>query len=162
MVQLLHNEQLSSEELDFLIKKDERETTLFYRTIRVLMIICFVLPFIVAWVRAFAGEEHPFEYGYYFLGVGFLLSFLGVCAWLAYRRVLYKLKADIRGRTKTIERTKIKRKQFMPHNKTYYFFLDSPNKLSIEVSEQDYQLLNDGDELNIEYSTYSKLYFGYF
>lgn len=158
----IHNERLSDEELEFLIKKDEKESGLFYRTVRVFMFICFIIPFVVAWMRAMNGEEKPFEYGYYFLGVGFLLLFTFVCAWFAYRRGLYKLKKDISAKTKTIERTRIKRKQFMPHNKTYYFYLDSPNKLSIEVAEHDYQSLDDGDELNIEYSTNAKFYFGYF
>lgn len=162
MALILHKEQLSGEELDFLVRKDEKESRLFYRTVRTFMGICFVIPFIVAWVRALNGEDHPFEYGYYFLGVGFLLLFTFICAWFAYRRGLYKLKKDISNKSKTVERTKIQRKQFMPHNKTYYFYLESPNKLSIEVSEYDYHMLDKGDELNIEYSTNAKFYFGYF
>ncbi len=157
-----HSEQLSPEELQFLVDKDEKETRTFYRAIRVFMVVCFIIPFIVAWMRAMDGDEHPFELGAYFLGVAFLLSFTGLCAWLAYRRSLQKIKTDIRKRSKTVERAKITRKQYMPHNHAYYFYLDSPTKLSIEVSESDYYMLNDGDEVNIEYSTNSKLYFGYF
>ncbi len=157
-----HNEQMSAEELQFLINKDEKETRSFYRTITVFMFLCFILPFAVAWGRAFYGDELSFEYGRYFLGVGFLLAFLGLCAWMAYRYSLQKLKTDIRTEAKTIERTTIKRKQYMPHNKTYYFYLDSATKLSIEVKEDDYHTFKDGDELNIEYSTNAKFYFGYF
>lgn len=160
--QRLHNELMFTEELDFLIRKDEKDTRLFYGALRVLMIICFIIPFIVAWFRAFNGEKRPFEYGAYFLGVLFLLGFLGLCAWIAYRRVLYKLKMDVKNKMKTIERAKIVRKQYMPHDSKYYFYLDSPNKLSIEVSQKDYYLFGDGDELNIEYSANSKFYFGYF
>lgn len=158
----IHNEPLLPEELQFLKDKDEKETRTFYRAIRVFMFVCFVIPFIVAWLRAMDGDENPFELGAYFLGVAFLLSFTGLCAWLAYRRSLQKIKRDIKNRSKTVERTHITRKQYMPHNHTYYFYLDSPNKLSIEVSEADYHMLNDGDELNIEYSTNAKMYFGYF
>jgi len=157
-----HNEQMSAEELQFLIHKDEQETRSFYRTISVFMVICFVLPFIVAWIRAFGGDKQPFEFGYYFLGVAFLLAFLGLCAWMAYRYSLQNIKTDIRKKAKTVERTTIKRKQYMPHNKTYYFYLDSATKLSIEVKEEDYHMFKDGDELNIEYSTNAKFYFGYF
>jgi len=158
----IHKEVLSPEELQFLMDKDRKETRTFYRAVRVFMAVCFIIPFIVAWMRAMDGDENPFELGAYFLGVAFLLSFTGLCAWLAYRRSLQKVKADIRQMSKTVERTRITRKQYMPQNHTYYFYLDSPNKLSIEVSENDYHLLNDGDELNIEYSTHAKLYFGYF
>lgn len=158
----IHKESLLPGELQFLMDKDEKETRSFYRAVRVFMFICFIIPFIVAWMRAMSGDETPFEYGDYFLGVTFLLSFTGLSAWMAYKRSLQKIKRDIKNRTKTIERTHITRKQYMPHNHTYYFYLDSPNKLSIEVSESDYYMLNDGDELNIEYSTNAKMYFGYF
>lgn len=159
--ELIHDE-LSSTELDFLLRKDEKETKNFYTVISIFMIICFVIPFIVAWVRAFGGEGNPFSFVHYFLGVGYLLCFLGFCAWLAYRRTLQKIKTDIRLRSKTIERARITRKQQVKQNATYYFYLDSPNKLSIEVTEADYYELNEGDEINIEYSTNAKLYFGYF
>lgn len=158
----IHKEHLTPEELQFLVEKDEKESRTFYRAIRVFMIVCFAIPFVVAWMRAMDGDENPFDLGDYFLGVTFLLGFTGLCAWLAYRRSLQKVRTDIKNRSKTIERAKITRKQYMPHNHTYYFYLDSPNKLSIEVTESDYYMLNDGDEVNIEYSTNSKLYFGYF
>lgn len=158
----IHKEALTPEELQFLKDKDEKETRAFFRAVRVFMFICFIIPFIVAWMRAMDGDENPFELGAYFMGVTFLLCFTGLCAWLAYRRSLQKVKADIRHNSKTIERTRITRRQYMPQNNTYYFYLSSPNKLSIEVSESDYYMLKDGDELNIEYSTHAKLYFGYF
>lgn len=157
-----YNELMSEEELSFLIKKDERETSLFYKVLTVMMTICFILPFIVAWFRAANGEERPFEYGYYFLGVGFLLSFVGMSVYATYRHVLGKLKADIKKKTKTVERAKIIRKQKVRQNSTYYFYLDSPVKLSIEVAEIDYYRLGEGDEINIEYSEKAKFYFGYF
>lgn len=158
----LHSEQMTAEELQFLVKKDEKETGNFYRVISIFMIICFVIPFVVAVFRAVDGEEYAFSYSNYFMGVGYLLVFLGVSAWFAYSRTLRKIKRDIHRRTKTVERTTITRRQYMPQNHTYYFYLSSPNKLSIEVSESDYYMLKDGDELNIEYSTHAKLYFGYF
>lgn len=161
-VHRIHSERLSDEELAFLLRKDEQETRSFYRTARIVMAICFIIPFVVAWGRAFFGENNPFEFGYYFLGVLFLLAFAGTGFWLAYTRILGKLKKDIKERAKTIELTRIKRKQYMPHNKTYYFYLDSPVKLSIEVEEQDYHAFNETDEVNIEYSTNARFYFGYF
>lgn len=158
----IYTDTMTDEELQFLIRKDEKETVLFYRVVRVLMVICFVIPFIVAWVRAAKGDEKPFEYGYYFLGVLFLMTFLGVVLFAAYKNVMEKLKLDIKRKIKIVERTKIVRKQFVRQNNTFFFYLDSPNKLSIEVAERDYRMFNDGDELNIEYSKYSKFYFGYF
>ena len=157
-----YNEPLETDELAFLCKKEDKERKQFYKVIRVFMIFCFVLPYIVAWFRAAEGTENPFSYATYFLGVIFLLLFSGVAVYIGYHRTLKQIQADIRDRTKTIERTHILRRQYMPHNNSYYFYIDSSTKLSIEVSEPDYHRLDDGDELSIEYTTHSKLYLGYF
>lgn len=61
-----------------------------------------------------------------------------------------------------IEKTHITEKKYMPQNDSYYFYLDSPTKLSIEVSQDDYRKLDIGDEINIEFGRYSKEYFGYY
>lgn len=157
-----YNEQLDTEELAFLVKKEARDKTMMYKLIRVLMVFCFVIPFIATWFRATDGVPDPFSYTYYFSGVLFLACFSGFAVFVSYRRTLYKIEQDIRHRTKTIERTHITRKQFMPQNNTYYFYLNSPNKLSIEVKQEDFHAMQNGDELNIEYTTYSKFYLGYF
>lgn len=155
-------EPLNEDELAFLEKKERRERYHFYRTIRVIMIVCFIIPFIIAWVSALAGAPNAFSYRKYFAGVAFLLGFAGLCIYLSYYYYLRKTQVDIRTHTKTIERAHITEKKFMPQNNTYYFFLDSPTKLSIEVSDADYHRLNEGDEVNIEYTTVSKMYLGYF
>lgn len=166
MQQLIqYKDELTDSELDFLVHKEEKESRNFFKVISMFMIICFVIPFIVAWFRVLEDEygvKNPFSFTDYFLGVTYLLAFLGFCAWMAYRKTLQKIKTDIRRKSKTIERTRITRKQYMASNHTYYFYLDSPNKLSIEVTDSDYHVFNEGDEVNIEYSTNAKLYFGYF
>jgi hypothetical protein len=50
----------------------------------------------------------------------------------------------------------------MPLNNTYHFYLDNALKYSIEVSEDDFHRFEVNDEINIEYATYSKEYFGYY
>jgi hypothetical protein len=50
----------------------------------------------------------------------------------------------------------------MPVNNSYFFYLSSAIKLSIEVEEYDYRRLEKGDEVNIEYTTFSQMYLGYF
>lgn len=157
-----YEELMDREELAFLVKKDEKESSQFYNVMRILMVLSFLLPFIVAWFRAFGGDENPFSYFFYFIGVFVLLSFSSLCAYIAYRRSLHKVKQDIRQQTKVVEKVHITRKQYMPHNRLFYFYIDSPNKLSIEVSESDYYNMEKGDELSIEYSKNAKFYLGYF
>lgn len=157
-----YNQPLNVDELEFLVRKERKERTQFYKIARYCMIVSFIAPFVIAWFRAAEGAENPFSYLHYFVGVTFLLAFSGSILYLAYHSTLRKIQADIRHKTKTIEYTHISRKQYMPHNNTYYFYLDSPNKLSIEVSPADFHSMTDGDELSIEYTTHSKLYLGYF
>lgn len=155
-------EPMQEDELAFLKRKEVRDRRQFYRTIRILLLICFILPFAMAWGTAIAGLENPFSYGSYFTGVGVLLFLTLGGAWMAYRSNLYKIYLDLSRGTKTIERSIITRKRFMAQTNTCFFYLNSPVKLSIEVSQQDYERLDAGDEINIEYSTHSRAYFGYF
>jgi hypothetical protein len=157
-----YREALSPEELAFLRKKEQRERRQFFRVIRVLLLLCFFCPFVLAWYRAIEDVPEPFSYGFYFLGVLFLMCFSGCAVWIVYNSNLRKLQSDIAGLTKTVEQTRIVRKQHMEINNTYHFYLDSPVKLSIEVSEADFHRLQPGDEVNIEYSPRAHTYFGYF
>lgn len=155
-------EQLNEDELAFLQKKERRDRHHFYRAVRVIMIVCFIIPFGFAWICALTGQPDAFSYVKYFIGVGFLLCFAGFCIYMSYYYYLRKTQLDIRRSTKTIERAHITEKKFMPQNNTYYFYLDSPTKLSIEVSDEHYHQMKEGDEVNIEYTTESKMYLGYF
>jgi hypothetical protein len=157
-----HREPLNREELSFLRRKEERERKQLFKIVRVFLILCFVCPFVVSWFRAVEGVENPFSYYYYFGGVFFLICFSGAGIYWGYYHNLRKVQLDIHYGTKTIERTLITRKQYMPLNHAYFFYLSSPNKLSIEVNEFDYGRLHNGDEVSIEYTTYAKLYLGYF
>lgn len=168
MSQLLirYRDTLTSDELAFLSKKEAEDRSQYYKVARIAMILSFVFPFIIAWIRALKGEgddpEHPFTYWHYFTGVVCLLLLTGVSIYIAYRKNLHKIQADIAEQAKFVEQTHIKRKQFMPHNQTWHFYIDSPERISIEVSQQDYDRLDIGDELSIEFSYHARIYLGYF
>ena len=157
-----YNEPMNEDELAFLQKKENRERKQLYKVVRGSMIACFVIPFILAWFNAIDGKADPFSYTDYFLATGFIMFLCGVVIYIVYHNTLKKIQGEIKEGTKTIELTHITRKQYMPQNKTYYFYLNSPTKLSIDVSELDFRRFEEGDELNIEYTTYSKMYLGYF
>ncbi|HXS37554.1 MAG TPA: hypothetical protein VN721_12700 [Flavipsychrobacter sp.] len=157
-----YTEPLDAEEIAFLRKKEQKERKQYYRVYSMLMVLSFIIPFAGAWYRALDGVENAFSPLRFFMGTGVLLSISTLGTWFAYNINLKKVQSDIRNGTKTIELTHITRKQYMPQNNTYYFYLNSPNKLSIEVSQSDFYSLSEGDELTIEYTTFSKLYLGYF
>lgn len=157
-----HEEPLNSEELSFLRRKERKDRGQLYKVCQVFMFLCFICPFLVACVRAAMGADDPFSYGSYFAGVGFLMMFSGMGVYAGYFNYLRKVQRDISRGTKTIERSLITRKQYMPHTNTYFFYINSPHRLSIEVDEYDYHHMNLGDEVNIEYTTVAKMYLGYY
>lgn len=163
-----YNEPLETEELAFLKREEALERRQFFKITKVFMVLSFIIPFVFAWFHAARQTENeavasnPFSYLHYFVGVFFLLAFSGTALYISYKRTLAKVQQDIKHGTKTVEHCNITRKQYMPQVNNYYFYISSPTKLSIEVSEEDYHRLNNGDEVSIEYSTYSKTYLGYF
>lgn len=135
---------------------------MYYRIFRLLMIGSFLFPFMGSWVRAFEGAPNAFSIPRFFVSVVILLGISFTAMWFAYKANLGKVHADIKHRTKTIETAQILRKQYMHRSDAYYFYISSRDKMSIEVSHEDYHRLDTGDEVNIEFATHSKLYLGYF
>lgn len=155
-------EPLAADERAFLMRREAKERHQLFKAFSTLMPICFIVPFATAWGNALLGVPNPFSYSGYFSGVAILLllTFGGMA--VAYRSSLYLLRLDLHHNTKTIERVTITRKYFMRQTNTCHFYLDSRIKLSVEVSADFFERLAEGDELNIEYATHSKIYFGYF
>ncbi len=170
----IYEESMNDSELSFLKTKEEKEKRTFFKTVRILLLLSIVpccLGIIMESIKRSTDspamarlreQEDPHVYLYYFFGMIFLLLAVIVGGYIGYRRSLGRLHKDIRLGGKTIENTEISRKQFVNSNNTYHFFLRSTFKLSIEVSKEDYDAYEEGDEINIEYSTFSKVYFGYF
>jgi len=165
-------EQMNAEELSFIEKKIKREQSLFFRTMRNLSFLCFIIPTIVA-ILFFTNDQksmqhlneemtEPFTIYTYIISLLSLLTLLLGGGFLGYGRTLKRLKMDLKEKNKIIEPAVITRKYFMEINKCYYLYLKSKTKLSIEVTEQDYNQYFEGDEINLEYSRYAKEYFGYF
>jgi len=170
-----YEEPMNESELAFLREKEDKERRMLIRTVRNLSIGFIIIPCSLGiimesikrrddtpYMTRIRDEEDPHVYLYYFCGMVFLLLLVGIASFVSYNRTLKRLMKDIRLGHKTIEQTTISRKQFVESNNTYHFFLSSRAKLSIEVSPDDFNLYVEGDEINIEYSSFSKNYFGYF
>ena len=126
------------------------------------MIVSFTVPFVGAWYRATDGAPNAFSYPKYFVTTGILLFISIVATYVSYRYNLRLLQRDIKYQTKTIETNAINQKMYVAQNDTCHFYIGSAVKLSIEVSPADFNHFNEGDEINIEYTTWSKEYLGYF
>lgn len=157
-----YQEPLTAEEMAYVIKKVERERRRFYKVVRALLILCFVIPFVMSWKFALDNNENPFHPITYFGWVAFLMCFSSIPIGFSYRTYLYKIEKDKRKGDKTVELTHLTRKVFVNETGTYHFYIDSPTRLSVEVKEEDYSKVQVGDELNIEYTTFAQDYLGYF
>jgi len=143
----IYREPLEEDELHFLEEKARKDSKLFLHVVRWMIVACMLI---------------PLSFDYYYYGLLFLLLFSGSCIYYSYRLTLRRVLQDIAFGTKIIERCTIKRKQQMPINNSYHFYIHTAYKLSIEVSEDDYNRLNEGDEVSIEYTEFSKMYLGYY
>ena len=172
MAPLIIIEEMNKEELLFIKKKLQKEQALMFRTMRNLSFLCFIIPTIVA-ILFFTNEQkipdqyaeelpEPFTMYTYLYSVLSLLTLLFLGGFISYIKSIKTLKKDVELKTKVIEPVLIIRKKFMDINNSYYFYLRSRLKLSIEVTEQVYHQYEEGDEINIEYSRFGKEYFGYF
>ena len=157
-----YDEPLSNEELDFLLKKRDKERKQFFRILSVLMVISFVIPFAGAWYLAADGSENAFSVLRYFGFTAFLLSFSGLAVYVSHGLSLRKLNLDIKTGIKTVELSHVVRKQYMPQNKSYHFYIDSANRLSVEVSQDEFYNMDVGDEISIEFTTHANIFLGYF
>lgn len=155
-------EPLSDSELDFLVRKEAKQRSIYYKVFTLLMVVSFIVPYVAAWYRVADGAPNAFSYARFFVSAGILLFISSVATYVSYRLNLRYLQRDIKERSKTVVISHITRKMYVASNDTYHFYLDSHVKLSIEVSLPDYQVFKEGDEVAIEYTTYSKEYLGYF
>lgn len=165
-------EELNKEELLFLKNKAEKEQGLLWKTMRNLSFICFIIPTIVA-ILFFTNDQkttqqlneelsEPFTIYTYIISVVSLLSLLFLGGMITYVKSIKKIKRDLIEKSKIIEPVFILSKRFIDINNSYFFYLKSKIKYSIEVSEEVYHQYEEGDEINIEYSRFGKEYFGYF
>lgn len=151
---------MNDAELSFLREKEAKERRQYFVVYRMLMIGCFIIPFLTSWYRAYEGAPNAFSYVRFFVTTFVLLAISTTAVYLSYRAYHKKLLMDLRDGTKTIETSHITRKLAMPG--AFHFYTDSAVKLNIEVSEQYFHSLKEGDEVSIEYTTHSRLYLGYF
>ncbi len=158
----LYTEPLEPEELSFLERKVTKDRSNYYKVFQIEMVLCFIIPFAGAWYRVADGMPNAFSPLKFFSAAGALLMLSLVTTYIAYRTYPRKTQLDIQEKTKTIEKIHIVKKVHIATRDTYHFYIDSKIKLSIEVSHEDYLLLNVGDEVSIEYTTHSREYLGYF
>lgn len=155
-------EPLTEDEINFLSQKQEKESRAYYFGMKIMAGVCILLPLGIANIIILDETQNlSFWEAYLYAQIIMLIIFILVMM-ATYIRKLFYINQDLKHRQKIIESTEITQKKFMPHNQSFHFYINSQIKLSIEVSQEDFLNFVEGDEINIEYSQYSKEYFGYF
>jgi hypothetical protein len=162
----IYYEALNRFELDFLKQKAKKDSRVIYRLFKIMLLGAVIFSFGGAWQNITKGQllntETIFSWENYFITLATLTIIFLLSLRVLQSSELTNLKKDIRQKTKIVERVLIQKKTFLPHNNTFHFYLNSINKLSIEVKEQDFKNYSEGDEISIEYSKNSLIYLGYF
>lgn len=157
-----YTEPLQDNEFAFLVSKEKNRRKGYYSMYHKLMIGCFFLPFFGTWYSAASGAVDAFSYTRYFLVTGVLLVICAIATYLLYRYNVRNILQDIKYKMKTIATHAIISKRFIVQNDSYFFYISSKPLLYIEVSQYDFFKRKQGDEVTIEYATYSKEFLGYF
>jgi Na+/melibiose symporter-like transporter len=157
-----YNEPLNDTELEFLVSKERRERKQYFVIYRILLVAGLVLPFIASWYREYDDGPNAFSFLKFFVTTTILIGISTIAIWMSYKTYHRKMIKDIKEKTKTIETARITKKVFIPSKNACYFYTQSAVKMSIEVSQEYFHSLNEGDEVSIEYTTNAQLYLGYF
>jgi len=155
-------EPLEPGELAFLQHKEQKERKVYITIYVFLLVASFLFPFITSWTRFRDSEVMVFSYQKFFLSLGILLFITSFSVYVVFRNYLRRIQLDIKHKTKTISGHKILKKVVVTVKPAYHFYINSTEKLSIEVSQEDFGMYNEGDEIYVEFATYSREYFGYF
>ncbi|GBL35420.1 hypothetical protein EMGBS15_10150 [Filimonas sp.] len=153
---------MEDDELAFIQKRYLKESKLYMFGMNRVLIAAVVIPFLAALIYYVRFERNDIMIQAFLYALAITLIFSGIIAFFSYKRGLLDIKKDLKEKTKIVESALITEKKYMALNHTWHFYLHKAFKYTIEVSEADFDRFEVNDEINIEYSRYSKEYFGYY
>lgn len=166
---------MNASELEFLQRKKDKEFASFFKVMRLITIIGAFIPLaggVAIAIASHYSEDYKMELqrhkdegnptADYFIAMAFIIVLIIIVGYITYQRTMKGMVKDLKYRNKIVEQAEVMRKLYMPQNNTYHLYISSAVRISIEVSPEDYNKFNESDEINIEYSQYSRSYFGYF
>jgi hypothetical protein len=154
-------EPLEEDELLFLKRRLEAESKEYMFAMNMLLRAAVIIPFLVALITYIRFEDTDLMLTSFLYALLITIIILSIAGIASYMRSLYHLKKDMKNKSKIVESCLITEKKYMALNHTWHFYLTSYVKLSIEVSELDFYRFEVNDEINIEYASFTKTYFGY-
>jgi len=163
---------LESSEMEYLVSKKKEDIAGLMKTLKFLIVLIIVVTvvaaigmFIIIKIspETFIDRNEP-PPNILVTCLKLMLLLLGVVAiatYYSYSHTLRKVIKDIGSGEKTIEPCEVIRKFYAKEINTYHVYITSVIRLSVEVTKSEYAKLNEGDKINLEYSSCSKIFFGY-
>lgn len=161
---------LEADELAYLVKKKEEGFVTFRKGLvimGVLIVAVGVLLGLVVYVIVKAAPDTFFNTGETINVWLISLRVMGILLWVvvianlySYFRGLNKVVQDVKEGKKTIEPCRVMRK--IQVDSVYHVYITSTLKGGVDVTEDEYLMLQEGDKISVEYSPRSLVYFGYF
>jgi len=159
---LVSIEPLEEAEIIFVLRRYQQASKDYMRIMNVLLLSSGVIPVIIAcmfWL--FDGNPELIFRIFFFLLFALLFFFIIIACVFYFLQVFNKYR-DATLKTKFVERCAIREKKYVQVNNTFHFYVDSQVTYSIEIAASEYNDYEVGDEINIEYSRYDKVFLGYF
>lgn len=163
-------EPLNAEELAILEEKYASQRRFFLRFYNIFGMVFLFIILIVFYAAISQPDEgihsriiekqHTIYFAKYMIP-GLLLFFTLVCT-SHFSIAVGGLRKDIKDGVKIIEYVTVKRKNIMPADKTYHFYIISNFKTHLQVSKEVFELYRINDQLTIEYAPHSKTFLAYY
>lgn len=156
-------EMMEEDELAFIEGRYIRESKHFYLGMRWMLLIIVVLPLLLILLHQHVERKDGLSNAevWFYAQCVTLLIYLFVFIF-GYVRLLLPYVRDLKKKCKVVEQVLITEKKYMPQNNSYHFYINSLNRISIEVNDEHFNTLQVNDELCIEYAGYTEIYLGYF
>ncbi len=167
---IIYFEPLTEAEKAYLSASAHSSKKGFMKTVHYMFLVLAIIMIFVYTIANFTYDPHnidpntttPLTPEFVLLLAGIMFLTFGVLLSIAYVVTIHKYFREIKKGQKIVESTTVKEKRYMPQNNKYYLYLNSPTKGSIEVEPKMYAYIQVNDEINIEYTPFSKSFLGYY
>ncbi len=147
-------------EKEQLVSKRSQEQRLFRKTARLIFLLSPVIPVFIGVIASNVKEKGKvFHWQSFTLASVMMLFFIIFLTAIAYYFSFAKINKDIARNIKIVEQVKITRKNAFAINHSFYFYVRSENVGSFLVPERIYREYREGDEINVQYTPFSKIYY---
>jgi hypothetical protein len=159
---MVTREPMAAVEVAYLQAIVDEHRQSYFKMFWLLLFISVCVPYPFAYTQETDDSEFVFSLFRYVCITAVLMFVFMTSFFVGYLVKNKNVHKDIKMKLKDIEVCTITQKVFMEINNTYHLYIDCSIRLNIEVNEADFMKVMPGDQINVEYGSFSKEYLGYF